>query len=186
MFLWYPPLSKGYLCLDPTTNKIYTTCYALFNESVFPFADRPDLTTPNVPFSSPISNSTWFSVNSDVSSLSFAAPSSSPSPLSSFPDSFRLALLQSNSCNSDSHFSSFSSPSSVPTLPLSVSSESSSSILVNNHPMVTRSKLGIHKPKVLKVGTDYTFQEPTSFTVAVKHPQWKAAMDSEFSSLLKQ
>ena len=31
VFLGYPPLSKGYLCLDPTTNKVYTTCYALFN-----------------------------------------------------------------------------------------------------------------------------------------------------------
>ena len=121
-----------------------------------------------------------------MSSPSSAAPSSSPSPLSSFPDSFHLALLQSDSCNSDSQFSPSSSPSSVPALPLSVSSELSSSTLVNNHPMVTRSKLGIHKPKVLKVGTDYTFQEPTSFTVAVKYPQWKAAMDSEFSSLLKQ
>ena len=179
-------MSKGYLCLDPTTNKIYTTCYALFNESVFPFADRPDLTAPNVPFSSPISDSAWFSINSNVSNPSSTAPSSSLSPLSSFPDSFHLALLQSDSCNSDSQFFPSSSPSSVPALPLSVSSKSSSSILVNNHPMVTRSKLGIHKPKVLKVGTDYTFQEPTSFTVAVKYPQWKAAMDSEFSSLLKQ
>ena len=32
VFLGYPPLSKGYLCLDPTTNKIYTVCYALVNE----------------------------------------------------------------------------------------------------------------------------------------------------------
>ena len=56
VFLKYPPLSKGYLCLDPSTNKKYITCYALFNASVFPFADRPDLTAPNVPFSTPISD----------------------------------------------------------------------------------------------------------------------------------
>ena len=157
VFLGYPLLSKGYLCLDPTTNKIYINCYVLFNESVFPFSDRSDLIASNVPFSSPISDSTWFSINSNVSSPSSAAPSFSPSPLSSFPDSFHLALLQSDSCNSDSHFSSSSIPSFVPALPLSVSSKSSSSILVNNHPMVTRSKLGIHKPKFLKVGTNYTF-----------------------------
>ena len=118
-------------------------------------------------------------------SSSSTAPSSSPSHLSTFPDSFHLALLQSDSCIFYSHFSSSSSPSSVPALPLSISSESSSSILVNNHPMVTRSKLGIYKPKVLKVGTDYTFQEPPSFVVAIKHPKWKAAMDSEFNSLLE-
>ena len=60
VFLEYPPLSKGYMCLDPTTNKIYTTCYALFNESVFPFADRSNLSNSNVPFSSTISESDWF------------------------------------------------------------------------------------------------------------------------------
>ena len=52
--------------------------------------------------------------------------------------------------------------------------------------MVTRSKPGIHKPKVLKVVTNYTYQEPPSFAVAIKYPQWVTAMDSEFQSLLKQ
>ena len=52
--------------------------------------------------------------------------------------------------------------------------------------MLTRSKLGIHKPKVFKAVTDYTYQEPPSFAVAFKHPQWVAAMDSEFHSLIKQ
>ena len=77
-------------------------------------------------------------------------------------------------------------PSSVPDISLSTSSVPSSSLLVNTYPMVTRSKLGIHKPKVLKVIANYTYQEPPSFVVVIKHPQWKAAMDSKFNSLLKQ
>ena len=53
--------------------------------------------------------------------------------------------------------------------------------------MVTRSKVGIHKPRVLRVLTDYTYQEPPSYVVVVvKYPQWVAAMDSEFHSFQKQ
>ena len=51
IFLGYPPLSKGYLCLDPTINGVYVTCYALFNENRFPFADNPHLTNSQTPFS---------------------------------------------------------------------------------------------------------------------------------------
>lgn len=49
---------------------------------------------------------------------------------------------------------------SIPNVNSSLSSSSPSldiSILVNIHPMLTKSKLGIHKPKVLQVTTDYTY-----------------------------
>jgi hypothetical protein len=36
IFLGYPPLSKGYICLDQSTNQIYTSRHVLFNESHFP------------------------------------------------------------------------------------------------------------------------------------------------------
>ena len=54
------------------------------------------------------------------------------------------------------------------------------------HPMVTRSKNGIFKPKALAVATDYTTIEPSSYSVASKHKHWVEAMNSEFSSLLQQ
>lgn len=52
--------------------------------------------------------------------------------------------------------------------------------------MITRSKPGIHKPKTLKITTDYTFKESPTYAIAAKYPQWVAAMDSEFQSLQKQ
>ena len=52
--------------------------------------------------------------------------------------------------------------------------------------MVTRSKNGIYKPKVLHVKLDYSVTEPLSYVVAAKHPQWVVAMDSKFQSLQKQ
>ena len=58
VFLGYPPLSKRYICLDPTSNKIYIACYVLFNETFFPFAHDSHLTNPHIPFSSSLS--TWF------------------------------------------------------------------------------------------------------------------------------
>ena len=36
IFLGYPPLSKGYICLDQSTNQIYTSRHVLFDESYFP------------------------------------------------------------------------------------------------------------------------------------------------------
>lgn len=52
--------------------------------------------------------------------------------------------------------------------------------------MVTRSKHGIHKPNVFRVLTDYTYQEPPTYVIAAKYPQWVDAMDSEFQYLKKQ
>ena len=97
--------------------------------------------------------------------------------------------------------SSFSSTPLIPSATISdpISSSSLSAIhdptastshtslpIVNHHPMLTRSKLGMHKPKVLKVSSDYTYQEPPSYNAAIKYPQWVVAIDSKFYSLLKQ
>ena len=56
----------------------------------------------------------------------------------------------------------------------------------NSLPIVTRSKHGIYKPKVLLVKHDYSVTKPPSYAVAGKHPQWVATTDSEFQSLQKQ
>ena len=39
-----------------------------------------------------------------------------------------------------------------------------------SHPMVTRSKHGIYKPKVFHVKLDYSVTEPPSYAIAAKHP----------------
>ena len=38
VFLGYPLLTKGYIYLDPASNRIYIACHVLFNESPYPFA----------------------------------------------------------------------------------------------------------------------------------------------------
>uniref|UniRef100_A0A2N9F495 Reverse transcriptase Ty1/copia-type domain-containing protein n=1 Tax=Fagus sylvatica TaxID=28930 RepID=A0A2N9F495_FAGSY len=69
-----------------------------------------------------------------------------------------------------------------------------------HHPMVTRSKNHISKPKHLTDGTvryplpkalvaaamdTAALTEPTCFTSASKHPKWRQAMNCEFDALLK-
>ena len=200
IFLGYPPLSKGYICLDPTSNKIYIACHVLFNETLFPLATNPNLTNPHVPFSSSLSD--W---------LSYLVPTSlTPSKsvdtphFSSFLSDFDLvsSLLPSFLSTSSPLLvvpSPIDTPPSVSAsspfvLPVSVQPSLSSSkpapldlvpSSTNTHPMVTRSKHGIYKPKVMQVQCDYTEAEPPSFAIASKHPQWVAAMDAKFQSLLK-
>ena len=201
VFLGYPPMSKGYIFLDPTSNRIYISCHVLFNEALFPFA-----TNPHVPFSSSLSE--WLS-----HSVSPPAPSA-PSPfvatpnsssLSSDPDlvSSLLPSFLSSSCPIlvvptpiETHSSVSTTPIlSLPVLPNSVQPSLSSSnpaatdlvpSSTNTHPMVTRSKHGIYMPRVMQVQCNYTETEPPSFTIASKHPQWVAAMDAKFQSLQKQ
>lgn len=192
VLLGYPPLSKGYLCLDPTTNTVYIVCYTVFHEDVFPFSRKPNLITSQVPFSSAIFDSNWFP------SPFVSSTSSSPSTSNSSLDCISLDLFQSLtpiSCVPDPPSKSrilSNSPSllSSPVVNLALPSSSSSSLdvfmPVNTHPMLARSKLGIHKPKILQVTVDYTYDEPLSFAVASGYPQWVAALDYEFHSLLKQ
>ena len=202
VFLGYPPLSKGYICLDPTSNRIYIACHVLFNESLFPFAHDSSLTDPHIPFSSSLTN--WLSQPSQIvdefvptspiepiavstprdltSSLlpSFISPST-PIPVvppslavpSSFPTPLSLPTFVPSSSNSQTVPRVSNSPAIVP-------------ISTNSHPMLIRSKHGIYKPRVMQVQADYTITEPHSFTIASKHPQWVTAMDAEFQSLKKQ
>ena len=42
IFLGYPPQSKGYICLDILTSRIYISCHCVFDESVFPLYPIPN------------------------------------------------------------------------------------------------------------------------------------------------
>ncbi|CAN1152879.1 Retrovirus-related Pol polyprotein from transposon RE1 [Linum perenne] len=50
--------------------------------------------------------------------------------------------------------------------------------------MVTRRQTGSLKPKNYSAHTLSSDQEPTCFTIATKHPEWRHAMEAEFNALL--
>ena len=59
---------------------------------------------------------------------------------------------------------------------------------VNTHPMVTRSKARIYKPKLLLAdygaSSELDLFEPTTYHQAARHAHWRQAMDTEFYALL--
>ena len=185
VFLGYPPLSRGYICLDPTSNRIYIDCHVLFNESLYPFAHDSSFTDPHLPFSSSLSN--WLSP-STPNVDEFVHTSSTESATISTPPDLTSSLLPSflsSSIPIPVVPPPLTVPSSIPTSlpstapPLSSSqtipsvSESNAIVPISNnsHPMLTRSKHGIYKPRVMQVQADYTIIEPPSFTIASKHSQ---------------
>ena len=82
---------------------------------------------------------------------------------SSIPSSIPVTTSLSNSSSTSSH-------SLIPISSTAIFDPTDSIVLINTHPMIIRSKRGIHKPKVLKVVANYTYQEPPSFVVASRHP----------------
>ena len=175
------PFTQSSFSTDPHT--LFTTIFSLWfpNSSSIPSADSV----------SPVS--------SGFPSLSASIPSSTSSNLTT---SLLPSLLQASTpilvdpppSNTPSSFSSISDPivSSTDLIdynpPPSSDPNHSSSLPTshNSHPMVTRSKHGIYKPKVLLVKHDYSMIEPPSYAIVAKHHQWVATMDSKFQSLQKQ
>lgn len=101
------------------------------------------------------------------------------------------------SSNSSNHVLSSSPSSSQTEVPSSVLSPPESNVLPHPEPiatadpasrMVTRSQRGIRKPNpkyTLHTILDSTEVEPTCYSQAFKHPQWRAAMGLEFDALLQ-
>jgi hypothetical protein len=61
IFLGYPPTTKGYMCQDPITKKLYISRHVLFNETEFPALELPDIpTAPQTSAPKSYSSDSWF------------------------------------------------------------------------------------------------------------------------------
>ena len=199
IFLRYPPLSKGYICFDPNTQKVYITPHVLFHEFDFPILPTsPYDSFVHISFVKP-SLDLWISTlfpGSSISPLSAISttlptvfsplsesnegctvPTAAPTNVTSLPPDFM------SSSGPIKSYSSNISTSIVPSTSVVLSAPHS---LPNTHPMLTRSKHGIFKPKAYAVVRNYVQEEPPTFHIASRFPHWIEAMDSEYNSLLKQ
>ncbi|KAA3463085.1 putative LRR receptor-like serine/threonine-protein kinase [Gossypium australe] len=70
----------------------------------------------------------------------------------------------------------------VPTVCYHSATSARTTTLVNSHPLQTRSKSGIYKPKVFS--SVLTEKEPTSIIEAFQSPVWTAAAQTEYQALL--
>ncbi|XP_075655127.1 uncharacterized protein LOC142625334 [Castanea sativa] len=122
--------------------------------------------------------------------------SSTPSP-SHHPSLLTSPTLIPGSLPSSSQSptsSSFPASPLVESLPSTTVTSMPVSVLAQNiHPMITRSKDGIFKPKALAVSVsklaskpqiDYTFTEPPTYKIASQFPLWCSAMDEEHGKYL--
>ena len=225
MFLRYPLHTKGYLCLDPITKRVYTSRHVLFNENIFPSLTHNTDTFASTA-SAPISSDTWINTLLYLHTCSHNTAvnpclSSESCPVSMRPShpSSDLVITAVNPTQIPIHTqTSISLPNGPTILPLPtdttqilvspIESNPTSSTPTNSlppistvvpntstdapatlvsHPMQTRSKSEIFKPKVSYIAqVDYSLTEPTSYTTASKHPQWCTAMTEEFQALQKQ
>uniref|UniRef100_A0A2N9IMV8 Reverse transcriptase Ty1/copia-type domain-containing protein n=1 Tax=Fagus sylvatica TaxID=28930 RepID=A0A2N9IMV8_FAGSY len=81
----------------------------------------------------------------------------------------------------------FPNTSNLPLPPATSNPNSTAPNTTSQHPMQTRSKSGIFKPKLgYAAHIDYTITEPPSYKIAAQHPQWCTAMQEEFDALQQQ
>ena len=136
------------------------------------FSECPDY----VSSSSTIGSSHWFSSSPCLPCTD--SPHMSLDPLPDLQGPISMEPL-SDSAASDSIF-----PSPVSSAPR---------VITSSHPMITRRKIGIFKPRLYHamnvLSSSQTFQallalkEPRGFKFATKHPEWLSAMDNEIQAL---
>jgi hypothetical protein len=219
IFLGYASNAKGYLCLDPNSIRLYTSRHVVFDENTFPFHYIPPTSSPSSTSSTSnqwLSNLPFFQACSHTSILGLHPSSllTNPSILGPHPSTvsnhtpspIQPISLPNTSHTAHSPIIPFppaptepTEPIISPTLPdpsLPHPKTSSSSLEpppspTNTHFMVTWSKNGISKKKILHTNTtkpkpNYFQTEPPSLTIASKTLEWTAAMQDEFDALQRQ
>nr|KYP34572.1 Retrovirus-related Pol polyprotein from transposon TNT 1-94 [Cajanus cajan] len=163
VFLGYSTSHKGYKCLAPS-GRIFISKDVIFCENHFPY---PSMFPPSTPSSS----SSPIFVPLVITNPQAPVTSTSPSPPSP-------PISTDSSSSRPSHTSPRPSPSSSNSLPTRVEAPP-----VNLHPMTTRAKAGIAKPR-LQPTLLLTHFEPKSTKQALASDTWLAAMKQKYDALM--
>lgn len=176
LFLGYSNTHRGYKCLHPS-GRLYISYTVHFNHNEFPYHTlfKSSSVVPSETVIFPSFPNVTPTPTQDHPQPSPSSSSSSSTPFHSNEDFSSSSSLGSSSnvyTDSSSHTMS-SSSSSTP----------SSSHIHNLHPIITRAKHGIFKPKVYTALTTLP-SVPRSTSAALESPVWKEAMQSEFQALV--
>jgi hypothetical protein len=187
IFLGYPPTTKGYLCQDPITKKLFISRHVLFNETEFPALEIPIPSQSSATKSyssdswfthllsthtctslscSPCPNSTsYIAIDQALAPPSLTEPSTAPILTSDIQPTAGIQSL--------GHAFAVDSFHNQPPVILAPPIPHISPTISNSHPMQTRSKHGIFKPKTCyKAQLDCTLTEPPTFKIATQISQW--------------
>ncbi|KAL3634075.1 hypothetical protein CASFOL_021129 [Castilleja foliolosa] len=198
VFLGYNAQYKGYKVLLPS-GKVIITRHIVFDEENFPFLSKTAGQGSDVHHSQPI----FASTEPTVASFPATYQSHTQSPLPSFDHAQKTPEEEENSLSISKSHGSVQSDESFATEPLRIepppldqndhsscrmmhSSENNATGFrnTNQHPMVTRAKAGIYKPKVLSAEVVGEF-EPKNVNDALEIPVWREAMQQEYNALLR-
>ncbi|KAL3634153.1 hypothetical protein CASFOL_021207 [Castilleja foliolosa] len=190
VFVGYSGQYKGYKILLPS-GKVMVTRHVIFDEGTFPFSE-------NAKDSHHIESGQLRSfVTSEPTVATFPSYHLKNTERQNTNEGGNQIATPSNSSTSESSESSPETISLRVELPHIGESEDDNGqcnmpivaekhvTVQNQHPMVTRAKVGIHKPRILsaeKVENDY---EPRNVNEALKSAVWKKAMQDEYEALLR-
>ncbi|PKU65026.1 Retrovirus-related Pol polyprotein from transposon TNT 1-94 [Dendrobium catenatum] len=181
VFIGYPISQKGYRCLDPISNKVYTSCNVIFDETQFPFSNTAQGTnshSDNHTVTPPLLLVPTTHLPSHLKPTQHATyhpPNTSSTTDSTFPTT------------PDSHSNTASITNTAPNTNISQAAQPADNSGQPTHHMITRLKSGNSKPKQIfdLLHSTHT-DEPTTYTQAAKSEKWRQAMSQEFQALQTQ
>ncbi|KAA0045110.1 Retrovirus-related Pol polyprotein from transposon TNT 1-94 [Cucumis melo var. makuwa] len=179
-FLRYSSSHKGYKCLSQD-GRLYISRHVICYENSFPYASflsHSITSSPSTVFNPP------FQSILHTPPLNHNAVRHEIEPFTDNADNTAIMYPLETGISAQTREESTSE--GCDTIPLQTEepvNNASPASTLNTHPMVTRSKNGIFKPKALLI--DYTEHEPTNAKEALKHPHWRKAMEEEFLALKK-
>ncbi|RVW43373.1 Retrovirus-related Pol polyprotein from transposon RE1 [Vitis vinifera] len=188
-FLGYSLKHKGYKCMS-SNGRVYISRDVIFNETSFPYSKTiqassclPSTVSPSTSHLSPSASPPI------LSPTMLPAPTS---PISSARPISEMDNIVSTHPHAPNSADTTLTPAQVVSNPVAtpvqhvISSIADASVTRtiakdadNTHPMITRAKSGIVKPKIFIAAV----REPSSVSAALQQDEWKKAMVAEYDAL---